>query len=516
MSLLRHPALAALAAAVSAGCAPIVDGVFTTLSLEVSSPQIVPEGAGSIEIALRLSEAPTEPVTLAYRVRGIEAQDHCPNPDFEAAEGRIEWPAFTRDASLRVWVGDDDLAETDERFEIGFEVLGGLPADAVAPIRIAIADDDRSALVDAMDFGVVPGASGDQAPALRTALAAAAELGRAVLVIAPGDYEVSSFELPPAVTLSARGARFWRPPAAPGDLVTLRIDRAIGPSSPSSLVEGLTVDGQRDLQGEYRGHEREHAHLIAVSGDDSQPGRVRTTLEGLTLLSGTGSGVWIGPNADVTVCDLGAGELWRDAVTVVGGNTVARLRHIDATGGEGTGLWIGARNQGAGGSFTLDVEADDVQVAAGDVEIESAESSRIAIRRLIMTQPPFRLDAPGGSVRISDSVLMVGPASAEHDYVGLPHDVELTSTTIVATDARPAALSLRAETLASGTPGSGTGRLLLQDCRFELDTSATPTDPIFALDNAATESTVVVRRGSLGAGFADWFAPGCTSCVVEQ
>jgi hypothetical protein len=473
-----------------------------------------------------LSGTPLEPVTLAYRVVGIEAQNECPVPDFEAAEGQIEWPAGVSEVLLRVWVGDDDLAETDERFQIQFDVIRGMPASGVKPVEIVIADDDRTGLVDARAHGLVPGSAADQSAALSSALSAAAALGRGVVVMAPGDYELSGATLPPGVTLSGRGARLHRPALSDAASVTLRIEHAGAADSAPSLVEGLTIDGRREEQGPYRAHEREDAHLIAVSGRGAEGGRVRSTLERLVLLSGTGSGVMIGPNSRVTVCDLEASELWRDAVTAVGGNSAVRLQNVDATASEGTGLWLGARSPGFGGAYGLEVEADNVRVSAGDVEIEAAEGSRIALRRLVMTEPPFRLDAPGGSVRIADSVLMLGLTSEQHDYIGRPHDVAIERTTIVLSElseAGPleerarsfAALSLRAESLASGSPAPGRGLLAIDRCRFEIGREVEPDDSVFALENTGADVSVIVEQSELESGFAGWFAPNCADCLVR-
>jgi hypothetical protein len=176
--------------------------------------------------------------------------------------------------------------------------------------------------------------------------------------------------------------------------------------------------------------------------------------------------------------------------------------------------------------LTLDVEADNVSVSAGDVEIETAGESRVTLRRLVMTEPPFRLDAPGGTVRISDSVLMVGLVSEAHNYVGSPHDVEISATTIVAAEVTAegpaaeqprsfAAFSLRSETQAQGAAADGPGSLVFESCRFEIGRDVEADDTVFAFESPSSEAAIVVRNGQLGPGFAAWFAPNCVSCLVE-
>ena len=74
-----------------------------------------------------------------------------------------------------------------------------------------------------------------------------------------------------------------------------------------------------------------------------QGGALRASFERVALVSGTGSGLFVGPDAEVTVCGLSASELWRDALTLNGGATRAPRSRLDATATQGTGLWLGAR-----------------------------------------------------------------------------------------------------------------------------------------------------------------------------
>jgi hypothetical protein len=502
------------------GCAPLEDTVFLPpVELEPAAPVSVEEGALAVEIPVRLNEAPRSPLTLSYELVGRQAQNDCPEPDFEAAEGQVHWEAGEAVALVRVWIGDDSLAETDESFELR---VGGREL-----LTIYILDNDRDALLDAGDYGLFPGAAIDQSDALQAALDAAFELGRGVVVVRPGDYELSSVTLPEGVTLSAHGARFHRPARSATDLVGLHIEHAGTGDSLPSLVEGATFDGRRDEQGAYRDNERQDAHLVALHGDSDDGGRVTSTLERIELSSGTASGVMVGPDVNVTICGVRANELWRDAVTVSGGATRVRLRGLDATASEGTGLWIGARNWGYAESFAQDVEIEDVRIAAGDVELEATAGSWLSVRRLIMTEPPFRLDAPGGVVRVVDSVLMTGIPSDEHNFFGVPHDVELSGTTLVASE-KPApgvAFEEAARTLSAARVGSVSlassdgpsvpGTLSFIGCRFELAASVEPDDSVTAVDNQNPDVSVTVRGSSLASGFANFFSPACENCALE-
>jgi hypothetical protein len=516
----RH-AIAALVSFNVLACAPLTDEVFTPLGLLSSSPVVVEEGAGVVEIPLRLTRPRDHAFSLAYHLVGIDAQDDCEEPDFEAADGRVVWPAGTSEASVPIWVGDDELAERDERLELRFDAVDTASVTPLDKLEVVIADDDRSALLDASELGVLPDVAGDQSVVLQATLDGAAKLGRAVVVMAPGDYEISSVKLSPGTTLSAYGVRWHRPALSSADTVSLRVLHEGQAASPPSLVEGLSIDGRREEQGPYRDHEREHAHLVELDGDPKQGGALRASFERLVLSSGTGSGLFIGPDSDVTVCHWSASELWRDALTLDGGGTRLRVRDLDATATQGTGLWLGARAPGFGESYQIDVDAEDVSVGAGDVEIEVSEGSQVVLRRLTMTEPPFRLDASGGSVRIEDSVLALAPPGLGSSWA-IAHDVEVIRSTLVAFGAAPgedaplgpAAVSVTTQSFLPGPSSPGPGHLSFTECHFELGAGVAPDHAVYAIENAEAGTSVAVASCQLGAGFTDWFASKCSGCVL--
>jgi hypothetical protein len=48
--------------------------------------------------------------------------------------------------------------------------------------------------------------------------------------------------------------------------------------------------------------------LVTLSGDSNLGGTLRATLERVALTSGTSSGLFLGPDSEVTVCHLGASD----------------------------------------------------------------------------------------------------------------------------------------------------------------------------------------------------------------
>jgi hypothetical protein len=522
----RNVARAGAVAVLAAGCGETNVAVFEPLRIERTPLTVVTEGAGVVEIPVRLSGRHERLATARFRALPDEAQNECQTKDFDAAEGSIEWPPGELEAVVRLWIGEDELAETDERFLLELRPGEGLPAAPPTELEIVIRDNDRTTLIDAAERGIAPNDASDIASALQAVLDDAAGFGRAVVTLPPGDYEVSSVRLHAGTTLSARGARWFRPPESPSDIVTLRLEHTGAENSEPALVEGLLLDGRRDAQGPYRDKERQDAHLVAARGDAERGGRIVASFEHLELRAGTGSGVKIGSDAEVTLCRIAASELWRDAITVTGGATRVRMRGVDSTATEGTGLWLGPRELGFGGSRVMDAEVENVLIGAGDVEVESTAGSTVTLRRLTMTRPPFRLDASDGVVRIADSVLLMGLSNDGHNHFGPTHDVEITGTTIVASElvedpSEPeasrtfAAVSIVPETIAPGPAAEGPGRLVFQDCRFEVDGNIDADDVVYAVESRIDDLSVTLRSSKLGSGFADWFAPDCAGCVRE-
>lgn len=525
----RNPAFWAFSLVV-VGCGPLEDVVFERAAYVLGTGSVtVSEGAGTVGVALSLNRVPPQGFSATYRTTGLEAQDGCLTPDFQGSEGTVAWDLGSSEASVEVWIGDDELAETDERFEVTLERDEEGTSLAPSSIQVVIVDDDRTDLIDARaDFGLEPGRTDDQSASLQAALDQAAETGRGVVVLAPGDYVISGVTLQPGSTVSARGARLVRPTAAGASAVTLRADHVAPADSRPTLIEGISIDGRRDEQGPYANAELEHAHLIRLSGSFEQPGRLVSTLESITLSSGTASGVFWGPGTDTTVCHLQINDLWRDALTLRGGGSRLRLRDVVAASNTGkSGIWIGNRDAGYLGTRTIDAELEDVRLATGDLELESYDATRISITALTMDKGPLRVFAPSGTVTIQDSILKAGLATDEHNHFGIPHDVLVRNSTVTISetdndgnDTPESDRSLSAAVVRWQIAGQETNvaapphALVFEGCQFEVEADVDPTDTVFAVDSPSAEGAVIVRSSTLGSGFRDWFTPACADCTL--
>lgn len=523
-------------------CSPIDDVVFesaTTIAL-VGDSVSVPEDAGGVSLTLRLERPAPTTVLATFRLERIEAQDNCQQPDFTAAQGGVRWDPGQTESVVQLWVEDDNLAETDERFKLVVDDVSGASVVGSTEIEVTILDNDRDALIDASDHGVSASLDVDQAPALQEALDAARAAGRGVVVLAPGDYLVSTVSVAAGTTLSGRKARLVRPAQFEGTLTISSTHSGADDSAPT-LIEGISIDGQRDLQGSYQDWELSTAHLIAISGDPETPGRIRVNVEDVSVNSGTGDGISIGPQSDVRLCNIVGYELWRDVVGLHGGGSSLSLRSLGATAMVGTsGIWMDGETPGFDDTRRVQVELEDVNLSTGDFEATLTQGSNMVLRRVTMDRAPFRLLAPDATVRIYESRIYMGIPGRRrgnddeipaHNYWQIPHDVQVIDSTLVVSESvaeEDEPFVEQQRTLALGevvwaVDGVDAGaleghQLVFDNCQFEIDRmTVDPDDTVYALRSRQAGGAIIVRSCGKDSGFADWFDPdNCAGCQLEN
>jgi hypothetical protein len=526
-------ALCLIQLALGVGCEQIDDAVFELDNLDLSGePWRVLEGAGSISIPIGLSRPAKSQVSFSYHTLDLAAQSDCQVPDFEATAGRLFWPAGERVATLRLWINDDELAETDEQLKLVFDDPTGSLLAASRELVIEIGDDDRTALIDARaSFGVEPNIAVDQSDLLQSALDEAATSGRGVVVLAAGDYEITSVTVRPGTTVSGPFARLHRPARSAAETKTLVVEHSGELDSAPTLVEGVSIDGRRDEQGAYVGYERQLANLIAVAGDPKLPGRLHVSLEEVTVSSGTGDGINVGTNVDGRLCHVHGQDLWRDMLSARGGDTKLRVRGLDANASKGkSGLWFDGGTKGFSGTRRLDIELEDLKLETGDVEIDVSDESRVSVERLVMMDAPFRLVAPGSSVKISDSVLMSGVRVPSNNYWGQFQEVEVRNSTLRVSESAEAGtepfasepvesdqslIAVNIEWPGEDAAGVASGVLLFENCSFDSASDVEPSDTVYAVMSPSQGPTIRVVGSTLSPTFKDWFAPDCADCRLE-
>lgn len=483
----------------------------------------VRESARSVTLVIELSDPVRERTSVAYAFHEAQAQSSCPLPDYTQNAGEVAIEPGQTQFAVQLQLADDDYAELDEALDL--ELRAG-------PVRetfsVVIEDDERTAIIDAADHGVVPASSGDQSAALQAAFDAAAESGRGVVTLGPGEYVIRSVDVPPGTSLVVPGV-VLRSPANLADGTPL-LDVHFGGETDAlpTLIEAVTLDGNRRQQGPYQNKEKEQSHLIAVTGDSTLPGRVVLGVERVTLRDGTADGVGIAENADVTACSVTATDLWREAVGILGGNSRLWLRGLRASATAGTaGVWFSGWPAGYDGITAQTIVLEDVELGSGDFEAELEPGSSLEVQRLHMAAPPFRLQARDANVYIDDSVLVVGPASERHNTFSELGDVTISNSQLILSEledelgtATEADRTMALVTVTWPEPDAesgvvSSGKLTLDQCQFDLADNVEAADTVYAVSSTGNGGIVEVVGSVLGAGVSTWFGPDCEGCRLE-
>lgn len=127
--------------------------------------------------------------------------------------------------------------------------LIGTPGDSESKAAVVDLAVWQGSVVNAAQFGLVPGESVDGAPAIQTAIDTAAALGIRTVLIPPGDFGASGIRLRDRTYLSGYGATLHRLPGTgmvvmnweEGDTTTVGYEGAS-----DIVVEGLAFDGHGD------------------------------------------------------------------------------------------------------------------------------------------------------------------------------------------------------------------------------------------------------------------------------
>lgn len=367
--------------------------------------------------------------------------------------------------------------------------------------------DTGGAVFDVRSSIYAGGATGngvtDDTAAIQAAVNAAG-LVRGTVLIPPGTYVVTSVILKPGIRVSGYGATLFRPANTPNWTRMLTVPESgtgsWGGATDSAplVIEGLTLDGNSANQGTYRNYAQEQSHLIFLSADGAQAGRLRATLRDLVLKNSVADGVQIYRNVDAQIVDCRADDCFRGGVVVGGGYTIVQVQNLITTGNtDRTGIDIEPDGAGYGNTLATRITLDGL-VLDGDFDIAAPAGSTILVNDVI-SGPAFYLEAAADStVRISNSRFQLDAGGAT---IVFPHDV-------VFQDCK---FELAAGTRAVNVQWNGLGaapehqRLRFRDCDFTVTASVATAGTAVAIhtepDYPARDNQLYVEGGSVAKGY---------------
>jgi len=284
---------------------------------------------------------------------------------------------------------------------------------------------------DVAQFGARGDGVTDDTEAIQRAVDAVGATG-GTLRFGPGTYVVTAVGLRPGVRYLGYGATIKRPPGQ-GKWV-----RTFSPSKEGYIyssdrdsepltIEGLTFDGNRAQQGEYRGYELEQAHLLFLAADPAARGRLRARIVNCHFQDCVADGISLYTNVEAQIVDCTARDCFRGGLTITGGNARVQVTNLMAYGAEEpTGIDVEIDGAGYGGSMKLDLTIDGLLLPDGDFDVAVGGGSTVVANNII-ARAPFYLVAHEATVRISNSTFGVGAYSEYGNRIVFPEDVAFSN-----------------------------------------------------------------------------------------
>jgi len=286
-----------------------------------------------------------------------------------------------------------------------------------------------------LDFGARGDGASDDTQALQDALDRASLSSAAVVLFPPGEYRVSSLELPPKIAYYGYGATLLQAPGQAQNAQMLRVTHAGAEDSALTLLQGFTLDGNRDAQGPFTEWQFQESELLYAQGAPTSAGRMRLVVEDVDFVNTGGNGILLDTNTDASLCQIRGNEVFTDVVKLSGGNSRLELRQMVGEGNVGTvGIALTGQNPGFDGSHGVDVQLEELRLDTGDLEIDVQDGSSVTGRGIVMAESPFYLRAVRSSVELSDSTFWVGPGRFRYNRIVAPNDVRFVNSRFILTE----------------------------------------------------------------------------------
>lgn len=274
-------------------------------------------------------------------------------------------------------------------------------------------------------------------------------------------------------------------------------------SAPVVWMGGI-IDGNKANQGTYTGGEKEHNHCIHLGAADTG-GRLVARVHGVRFQNATGDGLSIYSNVDVTVSDIEAYKCWRSGVSITGGNVKVRggnwRLYGDATDASDFDIEVDGAADAYLDSGRIDVELDKINVENGAFEISlDGDDSRVLLSQVNHTGTSATFAGAESVVKISDSVITLGPIDDQLNRIISPRDFTFQNVRFVFSEGSVSATSTFGLDVWFNTGGSTytDQRLRLINCSFYADSTVDAGDATYGIHvraTAASENNVIELDG---------------------
>jgi hypothetical protein len=342
----------------------------------------VTEG-NSFIIKIELSPATLNDVTVdlsivggtAYCLGYLSAQGEVfgTGKDYSLATGSLTIPAGTTILPLSLTTLDDSINENEENLTLELSNPVNATIDSLYTFTGIIIDNDRTNLMNVKTgFGAKGDGTTDDTRAIQIAIDSLSESGGGVLLFPPGVYLVSSVNLKENITYEGYGATIIRPDSMGKWTRTFLAYYSGDSDSKPFIIKGLSFDGNSPNQGAYKHWELEQAHLMMFYGDTSKSGHCVGFVEDCFMRNGVGDGVSVYINADITIYNCEAVDVFRGGFVGTGGHSKMKVYKFTTRAGtqnDPTGIDIEVDGIGYGNDYNLDLLMDGVNCVDGDFDV---------------------------------------------------------------------------------------------------------------------------------------------------
>jgi len=348
----------------SADSATVNEGNNLTFYVELSSPS---SGDVTVDMSIRGG--------TAYGIGYMSAQGEVfgTGRDYTITTGKLTIPAGVTNLALSLTTVDDTINENDENLQLELSNPVNAILASQDSFQVVIIDNDRANLMNVKtQFGAKGDGSTDDTQAIQNAIDSLSEDGGGVLLFPAGLYIISSVKLRENITYEGYGATIKRPDHMDKWTRTFVAYYSGDNDSKPFIIKGFSFDGNSPNQGAYKHWELEQAHLMMIYGDTSRSGHCVSFVEDCRMKNGVGDGVSVYTNADATVYNCEATDVFRGGFVATGGHSKMKVYKFTTRAGaqkDPTGLDIEVDGAGHGNDYNLDLTMDGIHCVDGDFDI---------------------------------------------------------------------------------------------------------------------------------------------------
>lgn len=188
------------------------------------------------------------------------------------------------------------------------------------------------------------------------------------------------------------------------------------------VFRDMHFDGNKENQGPYKKYELQQQHMLYFDANPANRGRVRALVEDCSFANSVADGISAWRNADLTVRNCEARNVFRGGVVVTGGHSKVHIENFVAGGDiDVTGIDIEIDAVGYGGKKNAEVTLKNVFLE-GDFDVGIPQAGILHADNVQVTGTGFFLNAKnGGKMVIKNSSFVMGTTKQTRIY--FPGDV---------------------------------------------------------------------------------------------